>query len=148
LLRYMLFEAGLVGVTEGMKLLLDTHIWIWALQSPQKLARPVRRALEKSTNEIYLSPVSIWEAHMLVERKRLKLKRRFGEWLEYVFRSTPLREAPFNFAVAAEAARIRLKQGDPGDVFLAATAMVFDLTLVTADEQLLDCPGLKTLANA
>jgi len=58
-----------------------------------------------------------------------------------------MREAPFNFAVAAEASRIQLPQMDLGDVFLAATANVFDLTLVTADAQLLDCAWLKTLAN-
>ena len=59
----------------------------------------------------------------------------------------PLREAPFTFAVAADASKIELSQSDPGDVFLAATALVFDLTLVTADPQLLACSWLKTLPN-
>ena len=130
-----------------MKLLLDTHIWIWAIETPQKLGRAVRRQLERPANELYLSPVSIWEVHMLVQRKRLRLPREFSEWLDDVFKATPLREAPFTFAVAAQASGIQLPQGDPGDLFLAATALVFDLTLVTADEQLLNCPGLKTLAN-
>jgi hypothetical protein len=59
----------------------------------------------------------------------------------------PLREAAFNFAVAADASRIELPQADLGDTFLAATALVFDLTLVTADSQLLACSWLKTLPN-
>jgi len=130
-----------------MKLLLDTHIWIWAIETPQKLGRAVRRQIERPGNELYLSPVSIWEAHMLVQHKRLRLRRGFTEWLDEVLETTPLREAPFNFAVAEQAAGIQLRQSDPGDLFLAATALVFDLTLVTADEQLLDCPGLKTLSN-
>jgi PIN domain nuclease of toxin-antitoxin system len=130
-----------------MKLLLDTHIWIWAIETPEKLGRAVRRQIGRQGNELYLSPVCIWEAHMLVQRKRLRLRREFSEWLDDVFKATPLREAPFNFAVAAQAASIQLPHGDPGDLFLAATALVFDLTLVTADEQLLSCPGLKTLAN-
>ena len=50
-------------------------------------------------------------------------------------------------AVAAETTRIQLPQADLGDVFLAATASVFDLTLVTADSQLTSCSWLKTLAN-
>ena len=104
-----------------MKLLLDTHIWIWAIETPQKLGRAVRRQIERPANELYLSPVSIWEAHMLVQRKRLRLQRGLAEWLEDVFKGTPLREAPFNFAVAAEASRIHLPQGDPGDLFLATT---------------------------
>jgi PIN domain nuclease of toxin-antitoxin system len=130
-----------------MKLLLDTHIWIWAVNFPQKLGRSARRQIERPGNELYLSPVSIWETHLLIQHKRLRLKRGFAEWLDEVLKTTPLREAPFNFAVAEQAADIQLPHADPGDLFLAATALVFDLTLVTADEQLLDCPGLKTLSN-
>ena len=51
-----------------MRLLLDTHIWIWALHSPEKLGPRVRRELQRASNELYLSPVSIWEAHHLVRR--------------------------------------------------------------------------------
>jgi PIN domain nuclease of toxin-antitoxin system len=130
-----------------MKLLLDTHIWIWALESPQKLSRNVRREIERRGNELHLSPVSIWEAHLLFQRRRLRLKRGFAEWLDAVFKTFPAREVPFNFAVAAQAASLQLPHADPGDLFLAATAMVFDLTLVTEDRQLLSYSGLKTLSN-
>jgi predicted nucleic acid-binding protein len=61
--------------------------------------------------------------------------------------SAPLREAPFTFTVAAEASKIELPESDLGDIFLAATALVFDLTLVTSDSQLLACSWLKTLPN-
>ena len=52
----------------------------------------------------------------------------------------------FNSAVTVEASRIELPQADLGDLFLAATASVFDLILVTADSQLLECAWLKTLS--
>lgn len=130
-----------------MKLLLDTHIWLWSLNNPEKLARAVRRQVENPKNELYLSPVSIWEADVLVRRGRVRLKQSFADWLAQVLANVPLREAPFNFAVATAASRLRLPEGDPGDLFLAATALVFDLTLTTADSQLLACTWLKTLAN-
>jgi PIN domain nuclease of toxin-antitoxin system len=130
-----------------MKLLLDTHIWIWALESPERLSRTVRRQIENPKSEIYLSPISVWEAHLLGRRKRLRIQRSFREWLKEVLTRAPLREAPFNLAVATEAAGIQLPHADLGDVFLAATASVFGLTLVTADEQLIECEWLKTLAN-
>lgn len=130
-----------------MKLLLDTHIWIWVLHRPEKLSLPVRRQLDNPKSELYLSPISVWEAHLLAQRGKLRLKQSFPEWLEQVLAKTPLREAPFNLAVAAEASRIQLPQSDLGDLFLAATATVFDLTLVTADAQLVACSWLKTLAN-
>jgi PIN domain nuclease of toxin-antitoxin system len=130
-----------------MKLLLDTHIWIWALHSPEKLSRRVQRELQRASNELYLSPVSIWEAHHMVRRKRLRVRQGFPQWLDEVMAQVSLREAPFTFAVAREASRIELPQSDLGDVFLAATALAFDLTLVTSDSQLLACSWLKTLPN-
>ena len=59
----------------------------------------------------------------------------------------PIQEAPLTFAIAAEAATLVLPQPDPGDLFLAATAIVQGLTLATADEQLIRCRAVKTLAN-
>lgn len=61
-----------------MQLLLDMH-WIWALHSPEKLGRHVRWQLEYPKNELYLSPVSIWEARHLVRRKRLRIKQCFSD---------------------------------------------------------------------
>ena len=130
-----------------LRLLLDTHIWLWAVHSPERLGRDVRRQLENPKNEVYFSPISVWEVHQLERRKKLRIKQGLPEWLEQVLAQMPVREAPFTFAVAATAARIRLPQSDLGDLFLAATASVFDLTLVTADAQLLQCRWLKTLAN-
>jgi PIN domain nuclease of toxin-antitoxin system len=128
-----------------VKLLLDTHVWIWSLQSPEKLGRTVRRQVENARNELYLSPISIWEVCHLKRRGRLRTRQSFSEWLEQARSRMPLLEAPFNFAVAAEAARIELPPADLGDLFLAATASVYGLTLATADSQLLQCTWLQTL---
>jgi PIN domain nuclease of toxin-antitoxin system len=76
-------------------------------------------------NELYLSPDSIWEAHHL-ERREIAIEECFTEWFNQVFEKAPLREAPFNFAVAPESCRIELPQSDLRDLFLAATASVFD----------------------
>jgi len=130
-----------------VKLLLDTRIWIWAWNAPEKLGRRLRRELERTQNELYLSPVTIWEAHHLEQRKRIRVKHNFDRWLQDVLAGIPVREAPFTFAVAAQASRIRLSQSDPGDIFLAATAVVFELTLATTDSQLLACSWLRTLPN-
>jgi PIN domain nuclease of toxin-antitoxin system len=130
-----------------MKLLLDTHIWIWSASQPEKLSRAVKREIENGKNELHVSPISIWEASLLASRGKLKTKPNFTAWLEHALFQRPLREAPLNFAVVVEAAGLKLPQSDLGDQFLAATASVFGLTLVTADEQLLACEWLKTMAN-
>jgi PIN domain nuclease of toxin-antitoxin system len=130
-----------------VKLLLDTHVWLRALQSPERLSREAGRELSRSSNELYLSPISVWEAHHLARRGRIQIKTAFHDWLGNVLAHMPVLEAPINFAVAAEVARIRLPQNDLGDLMLAATASVFDLTLVTQDPQLLACRWLRTLAG-
>jgi PIN domain nuclease of toxin-antitoxin system len=126
-----------------MKLLLDTHIWIWSISQPEKLSLAIRRVLQNPKNEIYVSPVSVWEVCHLVRRGRLKTKLRLSAFLDQTL-AGPFREAPFTFAVAAVAAGPELPQSDPGDLFLTATASVLGLTLVTSDEQLLACKRLKT----
>jgi PIN domain nuclease of toxin-antitoxin system len=130
---------------ELSRFLLDTNVWIHSVQQPDRLNVGVRKQLSDNRNELYLSPVSIWEAHHLARRRKLRLRGTFQEWLAEVFRRGPFREAPYNFAVGIEATRLQLRQPDFGDVLIGATAVVFDLTLLTTDGQLLEHPSIKTL---
>ncbi|MEO8055090.1 MAG: type II toxin-antitoxin system VapC family toxin [Acidobacteriota bacterium] len=130
-----------------MKLLLDTHIWIWSLLSPQKLGRRVARELESSRNERWLSPISLWEAQILFEKGRLRKPQDLVRWIEEALETTEFHDAPLTRAVALESRRIALSTEDPADRFLAATAKVYDLTLVTADERLLALREIKILPN-
>ncbi len=60
-----------------MRLLLDTHIWLWGLREPARLGRRVRRELTEEGNELWLSPVSTWEALLLSVKGRIRLP---GTW--------------------------------------------------------------------
>ena len=130
-----------------MNLLLDTHIWVWNHLEPWKISSEVNRMLAASENELWLSPVSVWELIVLLEKKRLELDRDLHEWVERSKRELMLREAPLSWEVADELRFTILKQRDPADRFLVATAKVYDLTLVTADEHLVNVPGLNVLQN-
>jgi len=127
-----------------LKLLLDTHIWLWGLREPNRLGPRTLSNLRDSANEIWLSPISTWEALLLYSRGKIQLKVDLAEWLA---ESTEgIREAPLTHEIALVAQQLPLHQ-DPADRFLAATAKVFDLTLVTADERLLGLGNIRTLAN-
>ena len=130
-----------------MNLLLDTHIWIWNHLAPEKISAEVNRVLAASENELWLSPVSVWELIVLVEKKRLELERDLHDWVQQSKKELMLQEAPLSWEVADELRFTILKQRDPADRFLVATARVYDLTLVTADEHLLNVPGLSVLQN-
>src|SRR5437868_5205898 len=120
-----------------MKLLLDTHIWLWTLLEPQKLSRRTVKAIDSAENELWLSPVSVWECFLLVQKRRVALDDDVDPWLQKAMASLPMREAPLTYEVAIESGKLELGHKDPADHFLVATAKVFDLTLVTADEALL-----------
>jgi len=129
-----------------VNLLLDTHIWLWALEQNRRLALVVRKQLENPRNRLFVSPVSVWEAGNLHKHGRIK-SGAFHEWLDESLEALAVVEAPFTVAIAREASRLRLPQPDFGDIMLAATALVEGLVLVTVDQQLLDCKWLRTLAN-
>lgn len=130
-----------------MKLLLDTHIWIWSLLEPEKMTPRVRRALEDPTNEKWLSPISVWELVILVEKKRVLLTVSVDEWVAQSMTMAPLKEAPLTTEIALATGKTRLPHRDPADAFLAATAKAFDLTLVTSDARMLDAKGISLLPN-
>jgi PIN domain nuclease of toxin-antitoxin system len=130
-----------------MRLLLDTHIWLWSVSEPERLSSRVASELKNPENELWLSPISIWELIILKRKRRITLDADIDAVTPRALSALPLREAPINFEVAREVGRLQLSHGDPADHFLVATAKVFDLTLVTADERLLGTKDLPVLAN-
>lgn len=130
-----------------MNLLLDTHIWIWNDLEPWKLASDINRALANPENQLWLSPVSIWEITVLLEKRRINLKQNFRSWADESVRDLQLQEAVISWEVAHEMRYTLLGHRDPADRFLVATAKVYDMTLVTADKRLMSVPGLRVLPN-
>lgn len=128
-----------------MKLLLDTHIWLWALHEPSRLSRRVREEIKNPANELWLSPVSTWEALLLNARGKIRLSANLAEWLTEA--TAPLREAPFTHEMVLLAQQLPLPHRDPADRFLAATAEFMDLTLVTGDDNLLGLGTIRTMKN-
>lgn len=130
-----------------MRLLLDTHIWLWALLAAHRLAPPVRRALSDPESQLWLSPISTWEALLLIERGRVVVEGDVADWVREALSATPVHEAALTHNVALESRRFRFRHHDPADRFLAATAVVYDLTLVTADRRLLRSKEFAVLPN-
>jgi PIN domain nuclease of toxin-antitoxin system len=130
-----------------MKLLLDTHIWLWSVLEPERLSRRVAKEVEDASNQLWLSPISIWELIVLWQKRCIVPDEDIETWVPDALRSLPLQEAPVTYEVARETGRLQLPHRDPADRFLLATAKVFELTLVTADEHLLKVRDVSVLAN-
>jgi len=128
-----------------LKLLLDTHIWIWSLVEWTRLSRRVQHELKNQDNELWLSPVSTWEVLLLHAKGRIELNGNAREWVTKA--SANMLEAPLTHEIAIASWELPFSYQDPADRFLAATAGVLGLTLVTADRRLLGLGTIATLAN-
>jgi PIN domain nuclease of toxin-antitoxin system len=127
--------------------LLDTHIWFWLLAEPNRIGHRARVEIARARSEVWLSPISVWELLLLVERGRVKLRDEPRRWVTNALSSTPAQEAPLNFDIVIRSRETLTSHSDPADRFIVATALIYGLTLVTADEALLEARACPLLAN-
>jgi len=127
-----------------LNLLLDTHIWIWSKLDPKQIGKAAARELSNNDNDLWLSPVSVWEALALMQKGRIRVADPLA-WVERA--ADQLREAPLTQEIVRTGLALSLPHADPADRFLAATAKVLKLTLVTADQRLLGLGEIASLAN-
>lgn len=125
-----------------MRLLLDTHVIVWAAAGVETFDRRVAALLSDTRHELWMSAVSAWEIGILAERGRLALRPDPERWLATAVAGLGLREAPLTSAIALESLRLKLATKDPADRFIAATAGALDCSLVTADAALQRVPGV------
>jgi PIN domain nuclease of toxin-antitoxin system len=130
-----------------LKYLLDTQTWLWLALEPQRLRREVAECLRDPNNELWLSPISVWEVLLLAEKKRIEIGAEPVAWVRKALESRLFREARLSYEVAMESRLIDLPHQDPADRFIAATAIVHGLTLITSDQHLIACKGVVTLSN-
>ena len=105
-----------------MKYLLDTHIWLWSLLDPNKISSQVQEILRNGANELYISPITVWETLTLAEKGKIELDPSPEEWIIEALQRSPVVEAPLYHAVAIKSKSITLPHHDPADRFIAATA--------------------------
>ena len=128
-----------------MRLLLDTHVLLWSLLAPERLSSRAAAELEARDADLWISPISAWEIVLLAERGRLGVEGDPGTWARRALSTVPAKEAPITVEVALLSRRVELPHEDPADRFLAATALAYDLVLLTADSRLLNCEEIPTL---
>lgn len=127
------------------RLLLDTHIWIKYVLGSKDLPSSIRTALDDAVGRCCLSPISLWEASLLIGKGRVRVEGGARAWIDRALESFPVKEVPLSFEVARTVESLALPHGDPGDHFLSATAIVHKLTLVTLDRNLVAAEDVPTL---
>jgi len=128
-----------------MNLLLDTHIWIWYLEGNPKISQNLKSALEDDNNQLFISPISIWEILILSEKKKIQLNPTPIIWINQGIQTLGLQEAPLTIEIAVLSRQLDLVHQDPSDRFIAATTVYYNLILATADTNLTQASCLQTL---
>jgi PIN domain nuclease of toxin-antitoxin system len=118
-----------------VRLLLDTHILLWALIEPTRLTAEMHALLEDPEHEVLFSAASVWEMAIKASLGRAD----FGVSLETIVEAalaTGFVELPVRSAAAMRVATLPLHHRDPFDRLLVAQAMTEPAVLYTADAQL------------
>ncbi|MCY4114186.1 MAG: type II toxin-antitoxin system VapC family toxin [Chloroflexi bacterium] len=123
------------------RLLMDTHVLLWALGAEQMLGSDVRRALTDPRNDVFVSAATVWE----IANKSALGKLRVPDHLAGTIEAAGFSELPVTFVHAEQAGSLPKLHGDPFDRMLVAQAQVEGLTLVTADANILRYP-VRTMA--
>jgi PIN domain nuclease of toxin-antitoxin system len=127
-----------------MKLLLDSHTVLWAVDDPSKLGAQAVLALEESANELFVSAATIWEIAIKAGLRRLSLSTPYREWMNKAIADLGLTLLPITVEYADVQAAMPRHHGDPFDRMIAAQAKVEDVSLVSADA-VFDQYGLKRI---
>ena len=123
-----------------MRLLLDTHVLLWALMDSGQLRPAARSLLADGANDVYVSAASAWELGIKSALGKLKIPAD----LEAVLQASFLRPLAINIAHALEAAALPRHHADPFDRLLIAQARLEGLTLMTRDGRF-SAYGVSTL---
>ena len=120
-----------------MKLLLDTHVWLWWNTEPERLATTVRRQIGDVRNEVFLSAASVWEMAIKRELGKLRLPEPVATYVARRLAADDVTPLPVRLDHAAVVETLELLHRDPFDRLLIVQARHEGLRLLTADDQLL-----------
>jgi PIN domain nuclease of toxin-antitoxin system len=123
-------------------ILLDTHALIWWIEDQGRLSRPAAAAIAERAPAL-VSPISLWELVVLVQRGRIALDRDPARWCRDLFTSDTVRVAELTPSAAVAAAQLPDFHGDPADRFIYATARERRVPLVSKDTKMRGYAGRR-----
>lgn len=128
-----------------MRILLDTSVWIKFGNGDSSLSKKLVKKISNKENELYLSPISSWEALVLIRKGRLKVNIPASTWVSDRLNDWPLNRAPLTHEISILSESLEFEHNDPADRFIAATAVGYKCSLATEDERLLRLKWLECI---
>jgi PIN domain nuclease of toxin-antitoxin system len=128
-------------------ILLDTHVWWWALNEPKKLSNKALNVIRKNPpSQRAIASISMWEFAMMVSTGKVEIRIPPDQWLEQAVNKTGLEVLDLSPKVASESCNLPGEfHKDPADRIIVATARINNLTLITKDKKIINYPYVKTV---
>ena len=124
-----------------MKVLLDTHAFLWAITDDAQLSERARTILTTGRNELFVSVVSLWEILVKVQIGKLPLPKPAGRYLQQQLATATMQVLPVMFSHVLQLEQLPLHHRDPFDRLLVAQSIDEDLAILTADPALKSYPA-------
>lgn len=121
-----------------MRVLLDTHVWLWMWSEPERLRNEARTIVEDPATQLNVSAVSAWEISTKHAAGRLRLPTSAHEWLSDRRHRRDVIDLPITFEHAIQAGTLPPHHRDPFDRMLVAQAQIERLVLLSADPKIAD----------
>jgi PIN domain nuclease of toxin-antitoxin system len=128
-----------------MKLLLDTHIFLWFISGDSRLSVSFRDAIRNPDNDVYLSVLSVWEAIIKYQLGKLPLPESPETYLPKQRDRHLIDSLPVDEESVAQLAKLPALHRDPFDRLLICQALHHELVIVTADTAILAYPTIQFL---
>lgn len=118
-----------------MKLLLDTHAFLWFAADDPRLSATARDSIENEANEVYLSAASHWEIAIKQSVGKLSLDRPFRTLISEEVELNGIIFLPIDLSHSEAVLSLAFHHRDPFDRMLIAQSMVEEFPLLSCDEQ-------------
>ena len=128
-----------------MKLLLDTHIFLWFINQDNHLSDNFQQAIQNPANEIFLSVVSIWECEIKYQLGKLPLPQSPAIYLPQQRTKHFIKSLVVDEASIAQLINLPLLHRDPFDRLLICQALQHNLIMLTEDKAILNYPMVQYL---
>jgi PIN domain nuclease of toxin-antitoxin system len=129
-------------------IVLDTHVWVWWVASPEQISGPAQEEIERAMErgEVFISSISCWEIALLIRKGRLELTIPVADWIARSESLPFVRFVPLDNRIALRSNQLAGDfHEDPADRVILATALTLGAPLISKDRKIRDYPHVKTI---